>query len=142
MNLQHERIEDLCQKLNLIGIENQFQSLASEAVKEDKSYVDFLEQVLQSEYLARQTRRQNTLTRFAGFPSIKTLEQFDFSFAQGVDKKQIMGLASLGFIQRAENIVFLGPSGVGKTHLDLEIIHFHACLKNLMYLILIFLVCL
>lgn len=121
MNTQHERIEDLCEKLKLIGIDNQFQFLAAEAVKEGKSYVDFLEQVLKSEYLARQTRRQNTLTRFAGFPTIKTLEQFDFTFAQGVDKKQIMGLASLGFIQRMENIVFLGPSGVGKTHLAIAL---------------------
>jgi DNA replication protein DnaC len=61
------------------------------------------------------------LTRFAGFPGIKTLDDFDFSFAQGVNRKQIMELSSLGFIEKLENIVFLGPSGVGKTHLAIAL---------------------
>jgi DNA replication protein DnaC len=50
-------------------------------------------------------------------PSIKTLEQYDFGFASGAPRAQIQELASLTFIERAENIVFLGPSGVGKSHL-------------------------
>ncbi|PNQ47610.1 AAA family ATPase, partial [Vibrio agarivorans] len=50
-------------------------------------------------------------------PAVKTLEQFDFAFASGVPRKQIQELAALTFVQRAENIVLLGPSGVGKTHL-------------------------
>jgi IstB-like ATP binding protein len=53
--------------------------------------------------------------RIACFPAVKTLDQYDFTFAAGAPRKQIMELASLAFVERAENVVFLGPSGVGKT---------------------------
>ncbi len=59
----------------------------------------------------------------AGFPGIKTLEGFDFGFAAGVPKAQILEMASLSFIERAHNIVPLGPSGVGKTHLTIALGH-------------------
>jgi ABC-type glutathione transport system ATPase component len=55
--------------------------------------------------------------RVAGFPTVKTLDGFDFGFATGVPRQQIHELAGLAFTERAENIAFLGPSGVGKTHL-------------------------
>ncbi len=57
------------------------------------------------------------LTRTAGFPAMNTLEAYDIGFTTGVPKAQIQKLASLGFVERGENIVLLGPSGTGKTHL-------------------------
>ena len=57
----------------------------------------------------------------AGFPAIKTLDQYDLGFATGAPRKQIMELASLAFVERAENVVLLGPSGVGKTRLAIAL---------------------
>ena len=57
----------------------------------------------------------------AGFPAIKHLDDYDFKFAVGAPKKQIEALASLSFIQRKENVVLLGPSGVGKTHVAIAL---------------------
>jgi len=78
--------------------------------------LDYLEQVLAHERDTRQVRSRQTLVRMAGFPAIKTLDQYDYSFAVGAPKKQLDELASLRFIDRGENAVLLGPSGVGKTH--------------------------
>jgi DNA replication protein DnaC len=61
------------------------------------------------------------LTRVAGFPAIKTLEAFDFGFATGVPRAQIHELASLSFLERTENVVLLGPSGTGKTHIAIAL---------------------
>ena len=66
---------------------------------------------------ARRVRSREILTRTAGFPALKTLEAYDFTFATGAPRSRIQELASLGFVERAENIVLLGPSGTGKTHL-------------------------
>ena len=61
--------------------------------------------------------------KLATMPAIKTLEQFDWSCAGGAPKAQIQELAHLAFVQRAENVVLLGPSGVGKTHIALALGH-------------------
>lgn len=65
--------------------------------------------------------KQSMMTRLAGFPAIKTLEQFYYDFAKGVKRSQIEDLAGLGFIERNENVVLIGPSGVGKTHLAMAL---------------------
>ena len=59
--------------------------------------------------------------RTAGFPTIKTLDGYDFGFATGAPRQQITELASLAFVERVENVVLLGPSGVGKTHLAIAL---------------------
>lgn len=121
MNLQHERLDALCEQLRLPAVAGQWPTLAQRAVATEASYGDFLEQVLQAEASARGERTRQTLQKLATLPAVKTLEGFDFRFASGVSKPQVTELASLAFIERAENVVLLGPSGVGKTHLAIAL---------------------
>ncbi len=121
MNLELARIEALTDELQLAGMASHASALAQQAAKDEWSYLTFFEQLLQAEHAARHIRKQSLFTRMAGFPSLKTLEEFDFSFAAGVPKKQVNELASLAFIERKENCVLLGPSGVGKTHIAIAL---------------------
>lgn len=117
MNLQQERIDHLCQQLKLESIAAHYPALAQEAVRDELPYSDFLEKLLERECRNRQERTREVMLRMAGFPAMKTLEAYDFGFACGVPKSQIQELAGLGFLERAENIILIGPSGIGKTHL-------------------------
>ncbi len=80
-----------------------------------------IEQVLGAHIALRNARRLETARRASRLPAIKTLADFDFSFQPSVRREQIASLHTLGFIERKENVVFLGPPGVGKTHLALSL---------------------
>jgi DNA replication protein DnaC len=121
MNVQHERIVELCGELRLGAVAAQYPALAQQAAEQHSSFTDFLETLLSAERESRRVRAREMFARVAGFPAIKTLDQYDFGFAIGAPRKQIMELASLAFIERAENVLFLGPSGVGKTHLAIAL---------------------
>ena len=121
MSGQEARIAEYCDQLKLIRLSSEWPGVAHDAAKTEASFADFLEKALQCEMFARDERRRATLTRLATMPSIKTVEQFDWSHAGGAPKAQIQELAHLTFVQRAENIVLLGPSGVGKTHIALAL---------------------
>jgi DNA replication protein DnaC len=121
MNLQYERIQALCQDLKLDRISADWSPLAQQAAQQEVSYADFLEQLLRAEQEARRERSRQTLLKMASLPAVKTLEQYDFAFASGAPRTQLQELAALTFIERTENIVLLGPSGVGKTHLAIAL---------------------
>jgi DNA replication protein DnaC len=121
MNLQHERLGQLCENLSLPFIAQGYGAAVQKAAKEDISYSDFLEGLLREEVAGRTVRKQSMMTRLAGFPVIKTLDAFNYDFAKGVKRSQIEELAGLGFIERNENVVLIGPSGVGKTHLAMAL---------------------
>ena len=121
--LQHERIAALCEQLKFARLHTEWPAIAQDAAKSEASFADFLEKLLASELAGRNERRCTTLLRMATMPAVKTLEQFDWSAAAGAPKAQIIELAHLAFIERAQNVVLLGPSGVGKTHIALALAH-------------------
>lgn len=112
-----EKVDALCDELSLSAVANQYANLADEAAKKKHSFTDYLETVLSAEAALREERRRDVLMRMAAFPTVKTLEQFDFEVAAGVPKARIQELAGMAFIERRENVIFLGPSGTGKSHL-------------------------
>ncbi|MDP2299524.1 MAG: IS21-like element helper ATPase IstB [Coriobacteriia bacterium] len=121
MNLADERIERLSEKLHLPDVPALLGVLAQEAVTKEWSFTDFAEVLLQAQADAADARAADTIQRLAGFPMRKTLDEFDYSFQPSVNKKQVAELASCAFVERAENVVLLGPPGVGKTHLAIAL---------------------
>jgi DNA replication protein DnaC len=73
--------------------------------------------VLDAQITLRNNRRLQAAMRSSRLPAVKTLSDFDFSFQPSLKREQIESLSTLGFVERKENVVFLGPPGVGKTHL-------------------------
>lgn len=87
----------------------------------EKSFSDALEELISIEQENNRLRAINSCVKVANFPFIKTMDDFDFSFQPGINKKELLEFTSLGFIERNENILFVGTSGVGKTHLATSI---------------------
>ncbi|WP_206832723.1 IS21-like element helper ATPase IstB [Alicyclobacillus fructus] len=87
------------------------------AAGQEATYVAFLQRLLEAEQEERHSRAMQARLRLANFPFHKTLADFDFSFQPSVDERQIRELATLMFVEECGNVIFLGPPGVGKTHL-------------------------
>ncbi len=121
MNLSEERLEHLADKLRLPDVPALVPALAQQAAEREWSFADFAEALLQAQSDAADVRATDTIQRLAGFPVRKALADFDFSFQPSVNKKQVTELASCAFVERAENVVLLGPPGVGKTHLAIAL---------------------
>ncbi|NLP17406.1 MAG: ATP-binding protein [Clostridiales bacterium] len=83
----------------------------------EKSVVDALYELVEIELAQKRIRAINGCIKVANFPFFKTLDDFDFGFQPGINKQELLDLASLRFIEQKENILFVGTSGVGKTHL-------------------------
>lgn len=116
-----EKIDALCAELSLSAVAHHYATYADEAVKKKRSFVEYLEQVLAAEVSLRAERSRQMLIKLATFPVVKTLERFDYDAAPGVPKNRIQELSGLAFIERRENVILLGPSGVGKTHLAIAL---------------------
>jgi DNA replication protein DnaC len=121
MELQHQRIHHLCGQLKLEAMAEVYPQIAAKAVSNQLTFADFFASLLKTEIATRQSRSRQVLAKLAGFPVIKTLEQFDFTAVHGVTQKALQELSGLAFLERTENRVLLGPSGVGKTHLAISL---------------------
>ena len=116
-----EPLGTLISRLKLDYLEERLDELCEQAKKKDLNYREFLIEVLTTEWDGRHQKGLDTRLKQARLPWIKTLEQFDYSFQPTVDRKVVRELSGLGFVERAENVVLLGPPGVGKTHLAIAL---------------------
>jgi DNA replication protein DnaC len=91
-------------RLKLPRMADCLDAIAQDAARHEWTYIEFLDHLLDAEISAR-------------FPFAKTLDQFDFAFQPAVSERQVRELATLSFVANGENVLFLGPPGVGKTHL-------------------------
>ncbi len=110
-------LDHLLDKLHLDHLEHQLDAVCEQAAARQMDYKSFLEQALETEWHGRYQRGIETRLKQARFPWIKTLEQFEFEFQPSLDRKQVRELAGMSFVERAHNVIILGPPGVGKTHL-------------------------
>jgi DNA replication protein DnaC len=106
-------------KLHRTG--QQLELLLQEASKNEMSYSDFLDKLLQEELSLKCEKQMALNTALAKLTFIKTLESFDFTFQPSLDPKIVRELVSCSFLDRAENLVLLGPPGVGKSHLSVAL---------------------
>ena len=121
LTAQVERIQEQLQRLRLIRLAEELPSLLQDASKKDLAYSDFLEEVLSREIAAKHERLTTMKTAMARFPFQKSLDSFDFKFQPSIDPKVIKDLATCRFIADTDNVLLLGPPGVGKTHLAVGI---------------------
>lgn len=121
MNLQYQRIEQACETLKLSALSTEWPAIAEQIINEEKNLADFLEALLTVELEAKAQRTEAALMKFAGLPAVKRFEDYDFKFASGAPRKLLQSFLSLSFLERKENIVLLGPSGVGKSHLAISL---------------------
>ena len=107
----------LLEKLKLEYLEPQLDAVCEQAAARELDYKSFLTAALVTEWQGRQIRGIEARLRQARLPWVKTLDQYEFEFQPSVDRRQVRELAGLSFVERGQNIVLLGPPGVGKTHL-------------------------
>jgi DNA replication protein DnaC len=112
-----QRIESNLSRLRLGRIIQVLDQLVQAADQKNKSYLGFLDELLEEEVAAKEQRWVETALKISGLPFIKSIDEFDFTFQPKLDRQKVMSLFDLTFIGQKANVIFLGPPGVGKTHL-------------------------
>jgi len=108
-------------KLELLQIERRLDAIIEEETFSQKNFKEQLAVLLEEEINFRQERAIRMRLKLAKFPLLKTIEDFDFSFQPEMDKQALLNLFGLSFIEDKSNVIFIGPSGTGKTHLAISL---------------------
>jgi len=116
-----EQIHEYCHRLHLPAMAERWPAMAEYAATHNIPYSEFLFRLLEAEIIEKQERSIQTLIKLSKLPYHKTIDTFDFAAQPSVDERRIRELLILSFIDRKENVLFLGPPGIGKTHLAISI---------------------
>lgn len=126
----HSQVKDQLKRLKLSGMLEHIDLRLLEAQQNQLSYSEFLAMLVTDEVEKRNMAKLARLLQQASMGIEKTLESFEFSFNPSINAAYIRELATCRFIEKGENIFFLGPTGTGKTHLAKALCH-TACRKYL-----------
>jgi len=107
--------------LRLPIVAESFERLAEQAREETWTHEQYLAAVLDRQVSARESAAVSSRLRTARFPSVKTLEEFNFDYQRSVKRDLIAHLATGAYVSKAENVILLGPPGTGKTHLAIAL---------------------
>ncbi len=113
----YDRVQTALQDLKFLTALDSLDALAQQAATEQWTYLAFLDHLAQAELTARREKTVERNIRRARFPFVKTLDQFDFACQPSINEAQVHDLATVRFVAHGENVLLLGPPGVGKTHL-------------------------
>jgi len=116
--------------LRLPTVLREYGKLAKQAATEGLDHVQFLARLIELEMIDRERRMIERRIKAAKFPAVKSLDSFDFKAIPALNKMQVLELARCEWVERRENVIALGPSGTGKTHVALGL-GLAACQKGL-----------
>jgi len=116
--------------LRLPTVLREYGKLAKQAAAEGLDHVQFLARLIELEMIDRERRTIERRIKAAKFPAVKSLDSFDFKAIPALNKMQVLELARCEWVERRENVIALGPSGTGKTHIALGL-GLSACQKGL-----------
>jgi DNA replication protein DnaC len=118
---RRERIRAQLADLKMPGALEALDAVLAQVDGGNAGAAEAIEMVLGAQIALRNNRRLQAAMRSSRLPAVKTVRDFDFSFQPSIKREQIEALHELGFLERKENVIFLGPPGVGKTHLAISL---------------------
>ena len=113
----YERLRENLERLRMKNTLEIIDNYLEQALRDNVNVVEILDYIFSEEAKSKARRAVEKQIQMSGFPMKKGIDDFDFNFQPSIDKRQIDELCTMRFLENAENIVFLGPPGVGKTHL-------------------------
>lgn len=114
-------LDEMMDYLNLYASLKTYKAFLEAAGKENLSHEEFFKRFLSQESSAKFERQTASRIIQAKFPAIKTIDTFDFNHPTSIPKQKILFALELSFIDKADGLVFIGPTGIGKTHLAISI---------------------